>query len=469
MSEYPQKGFFPIGGWKPLDIFHRHTDNVLSILVGRGNPVSNSIASSPHTLRRAAAGDAGSRRPTAILVWIEHLLLFLLFFACSTPLRITYNSFSIGVSQLAAYAFILWRAIAGGIKQEKAEHNARWLIRGIFALSLLAGILFALSANWDMRRFMALDWLTAGLVLLCLLRSPLADWKRMAWLFVLAALPSVILGGLQHIAGIGLAPKDLSGWGHDAASSPVFGLSTHSNDLAVFLYWPFLTVIGLAYGYRGWKRIACAVLAVFFGLIIYWTISRSILITLILLVVLFLIFSLLPQRKWFAWVCAAACAIGILGFLWIVSTHSTAEINAILSGRLDLWSRTASLIGQDKLLLPLGYIEIPPDHIRIYWIPHNMYLLFWILYGWLGSLLLAGAGIYLLRIGWIRYEQLRAQKPAAILWLGFAGVFLIDGMVSLYFHETHFILNGICIIAIWMLQIASIDSEPGAASTSAVG
>ncbi|MFN2300103.1 MAG: O-antigen ligase family protein [Anaerolineales bacterium] len=396
-------------------------------------------------------------------------MLFLLFFACSTPLRITYNSFSIGVSQLAAYAFILWRAIAGGIKQEKAEQNARWLIRGISALALLAGILFLLSSNWDMRRSMALDWLAAGLVFLCLLRSPIADWKRMAWLFVLAALPNVILGGLQHIAGIGLAPKDFSGWGADASGSPVFGLFQHSNDLAVFLYWPFLAVIGLAYACRGWKRIASIVLAAFFGLIIYWTISRSILITLLLLVVLFLLVSLLPQRKWFARVCAAACAIGCLGFVWIAATHSTAEINTILSGRLDLWNRTASLIGQDKLLLPLGYIELPPENTQIYWIPHNIYLLFWILYGWLGPILLAGAGILLLRAGWIRYEQLRSQKPAVILWLGIAGIFLIDGMVSLYFHEAYFILNAVCIIAIWMLQITSIDSEPGAASTSAAG
>ena len=428
------------------------------------NPIETSLPI-PQT---PAAGESGWRRPAAIFAGIEYLLVFLLFLSCSTSFRITIQSGIINPPQIFALVYILWRGIAGGRTNGKAEYEARWLTRGLFIFAGLAGILFLLSANWEIRRLIIFDWLTAGLVLVCLLRSPITDWKRIALLFIAAALPTAVTGIAQHALGIGLAPKDFSGWARDASSYPIYGLFSHSNDLAVFLYWPFLVAAGLAVAYRSWKRAAFAGLAVLFGLALYWTISRSTLITLIVVIILFFLAVSLRQRKWFLRVIAALAAIGVLGLILILATQSVVTINNLLSGRLYLWNNTWQIITQDPLMLPLGFLSPLSDARNEFWIPHNIYLLFWIQFGWIGPLLLAGAGIHLLRSGWIRYERLRAHRPAAILWAGMAGLFLVNGMVSLYFHEPNFLINFLCATVIWMFQIVEIDSADASARAAAL-
>jgi hypothetical protein len=420
------------------------------------------------TTRPGIAGIPLPRTQAAILESVEYVLLFLLFFFCSTPYRITFNSFSIGLAELAALIYILWRWTTGGRKDEKREHAARWWIRGLSALAVWSGVVWILSVNWEARRTITSDWLLAVLVFLCLLRSPVKDWKRIALLLILAALPSLILGGWQHALGIGLAPKDLTGWGEDASSYPVSGLFQHSNDLAVYLYWPVLLSTGLSFAYQTRKRLIFAALAVLFGLILYWTISRSTLITLAFLAVLLPFLLFLPRRRDFLLVLAAGAAIAALVLVWILLTHSIDQINLLLSGRLNLWDRALQFIKRDPLFLPFGYLTIPPEWVRIFWLPHNIYLLFWIEYGWMGILLMAGAAVLLLREGLTRYEKLRSNRPAAVVWLGLAGIFFINGLVSLYFHETHFILLFISITAIWISLLREIDSTspsiPGAPS-----
>jgi O-antigen ligase len=395
---------------------------------------------------------------TAFLESVEHVLLFLLFFTCSTSQRISFDSFSIGWAEVIALLYILWRCVTGGSRDERAERGARWLIRGLFAMAGWAGMVWILSANWENRRMVTFNWLLALPVFLCLLRSPVRDWRRLAQLMVLAALPNVILGIVQHVLGIGLAPKDLSGWGKEATSSPVTGLFQHSNDLALYLYWPFLLSIGLSFAFRGVKRLVYTATAVLLAVTLYWSFSRSILITLTVLAVLLTLAITLSRKRIFLVILAAGTALAVLALVWIVQTHSYGEINRLLSGRLTLWERTLQLISEDPLYLPLGYLIPPPDGTRVFWLPHNVYLLFWVEFGWFGLFLLVGGAVYLLREGWMRYEKLRAHKPAAVVWLGWAGIFAVDGLVSLSVHETHFILSLLGIAVIWRHLLREIDT-----------
>jgi O-antigen ligase len=275
---------------------------------------------------------------------------------------------------------------------------------------------------------------------------------------VLAALPNVILGIMQHALGIGLAPKDLSGWGKEATSSPVIGLFQHSNDLALYLYWPFLLSIGLSFASRGMKRLVYAATAVLIAVTLYWSFSRSMLITLAVLAVLLPFVGTLSRKRTFLLVLAAGAAIAALVLAWFVQHHSYQEINQLLSGRLTLWSRTLQLIAEDPLYLPLGYLIPPPDGTRVFWLPHNIYLLFWVEFGWFGLFLLGGGAVQLLREGWMRYEKLQPHKPAAVVWLGWAGLFAVNGLVSLSAHETHFILSLLGIAVIWRRLLREIDT-----------
>jgi hypothetical protein len=96
--------------------------------------------------------------------------------------------------------------------------------------------------------------------------------------------------------------------------------------------------------------------------------------------------------------------------------------------------------------------------INIWWLPHNIYTLAWLEFGIPGLLLLIGWGGLFLYTGWKRYENLRTHFSAGILWAGIAGLFLINGMASLYFHESYVILNFLCVSALWTAQIRAIDA-----------
>ncbi|MBN1439865.1 MAG: hypothetical protein JW929_10690 [Anaerolineales bacterium] len=402
-----------------------------------------------------------------LLLAAEYFLLFLLFTACSTPYRINPGSVSVGLSEIVAWLYILWRCATGSYGGKEEERNGRWLMRGIGLLAVWAALLWAISPNWITRRGMFTDWLLAGAVLLCLLHSPIKDWKRIALLMVLAALPNAFLGALQYGMGIGLAPKDLSGWSKGAASFPIYGLFRHSNDLAVYLYWPVLLCIGLAASGRNWIRASYAVLAFFFGLILWWTVSRSTLFTLALAGAGLALIFLLRRKKAFAWAMAGGAACAAAGLAGLFLALPLDRINRMISGRLGLWDRTINLIVGDPLLLPMGYLAEPPPTLRVFWIPHNIYLLSWIEYGWPGVVLLAGLAGFFLWGGWKRYERLRSHPGAAALWAGFAGLFLLNGMVSLYFHETYVILNFIAAAAVWIAQMREIDLSTETPSRSA--
>ncbi len=397
--------------------------------------------------------------PSAVLKKIEYFLLFLLFLSCSSPYRFSTVSSSIGLTEIGAWIFIFWRWMTGG-GGEETERTARWLTRGLRVIAVWAGILWLLSANWDGRRGMFYDWLLAALVCSAVIRSPVRDSNRLALIFVLAALPNAFLGVVQYLSGIGLASKDFSGWNPGAASLPVYGFFGHSNDLAVFLYWPLLLSAGLAFLRRGWSRLPYALMAVLFGLAMYWTISRSTLLTLGVVAAILALMYFLPRRKTFLAAMAAGMGVGVLLLAGIFLTQNIDRINRLLSGRLNLWSSAIQVISADPFWLPFGYLSFPPDGRSVFWLPHNIYILSWMEFGWPGLVLLIGMAVFFLAGGLKRYAGLRRHPAAACLWAGLTGLFLVNGMASLYFHEPYVIVNFMCVAAIWIFQICEIDSTP---------
>jgi O-antigen ligase len=396
----------------------------------------------------------------SILGKIEYTLFFLLFLSCSSPYRIWAGNFSVGLSEIGAWVFIFWRWMTGERAEEETERTARWLTRGLRVIVVWAGILWLVSADWAGRREMFYQWLLAALVFSAMLRSPVRDSKRLALLFILAALPNAFLGAVQHLSGIGLAPKDFSGWNAGAAFFPVYGFFGHSNDLAVFLYWPFLLAAGLAVCRRGWSRLPYALFAVLIGLALYWTISRSTLLTLGAAAVILALMYFLPRRKAFLAAMAAGLGTGVLLLAGIFLTQNLYRIDRILSGRLDLWSSALQVITSDPAWLPFGYLSIPPAGRSVFWLPHNIYLLSWMEFGWPGLVLLIGMAAFFLYDGMKRYAGLRRHPSAACLWAGLAGLFLVNGMASLYFHEPYVVVNFICVAVIWIFQTREIESAP---------
>jgi hypothetical protein len=397
---------------------------------------------------------------SAVLERIELLLLFLLFLSCSTSYRITAGGTTIGLAEIAAWVYILWRWAAGGEADKETERDFRWMIRGLRFIAVWAGILWCVSLNWNARREMFLDWVLALLVFSCLLRSPVKDSRRLAFLVILAALPNALLGAVQHVLGIGLAPKDFSGWSENAAGLPVYGFFGHPNDLAVYLYWPFLICIVFIFtGRKAWRALFF-ILAGLFGAVLYQTISRSTLLTLAAVAVVLAVLVLLPRKKPFLLAMTAGAGAGAAALAWFLSRVSFNQLNLILSGRLLLWKSTLHIISKDLLYLPAGYLFTPPANILVFWIPHNIYLLSWMQFGWLGIPLLAGWGFFFLSSGWNRYERLRRHPVAAVLWVGLAGLFLVNGIVSLYFHEPYVIVNFICVSALWAALVREVDRSP---------
>jgi len=389
---------------------------------------------------------------------VEYVFLFGLFLSCATDYLIPSPRTSVSPAEIFSCLFILWRWTVGGMENAQLGRGIRRLIWAFRLFAIYAGILWLFSNDWFNRRGMLVDWVLAALLVDCLLRSRWSDWKPVAALFILAALPNAVWSALQHAMGLGLAPKGLFGWGGGATSSPIMGFFGYSNNLATYLYWPLLVCAGMVAASRTWRRIPYLALTLLYGLVLYWTISRSTLLTVGFVVVVLLFLFLFHHRKQFLIAAAIGTVLAALAVSWIFLTQPLAWINSILSDRLNLWNAGLQIIFSNKYLLPFGYLTIPPTGLSIVWVPNNIYILSWIEFGVPGFLLLIGLGGFFLYSGWRRYDKLRTRFPTAVLWGGLAGLFLINGMAILYFQETYIIINFLCVTAIWAAQLREIDS-----------
>jgi hypothetical protein len=418
----------------------------------------------------------GSKRPRKLILILrntilsigrleslETILLFALFLSCTTSFQLPVGPIDVSLAEIFAWLFILWRWTVGGAKETPPNRGLRLFVWGFRAFAVWSGILWLFSNDWLIRRGMFTNWLLAALLIDCLLRSSVINRKRIPVLFVCAALPNVVWGALQHMLGIGLAPKDLAGWGGNASSFPITGFLNHSNDLAVYLYWPLIVCAGLITSVRSRRRVGVVLWTLLYALVLYWTISRTTLLAVGLVAVIAALVILIPRRRNFLLAMTVGAGLAALAIAWIFLTQPLDWINYTLSGRLTLWNEGLQLIFSDKYLLAFGYLAIPPAALNIWWLPHNIYTLFWIEFGVPGFLFLLGLGSYFLYSGWKRYDKLRGRFPAVVLWAGMAGLFLVNGMAGLYFHESYVIVNFLCVTVLWVAQIRAIDSpsSPG--------
>ncbi len=398
--------------------------------------------------------------PIRRLQTLENIFLFALFLSCTIPYAVAAGVTVISPAEIFAGLFILWRWTVGGVEPAKLSRGVRRLIWGFRCFAIWTGVLWLFSRNSFDRRGMFLAWTLAALLLECLLRSPWIDGKRIASLFVWAALPTVVWGALQHALGIGLAPKDLAGWGINASSFPITGFFGHSNDLAAYLYWPLLVCVGLVLALKSRARIAFALLAFLYAVVMFWTISRTTFLALAFVAVIATLALLIRRRSIFLLAVATGAGLTAIAITWIITTIPRAQIDSVLSGRLELWNRGLHLILSDKFLLPFGYsLNSTIKNPNIWWLPHNIYSLAWLEFGWPGILGLIGLGGYLIYSGWKRYDDLRRQFLTVVLWAGLTGLFVVGGMADLYFHEPYVILIFICVLALWTAQIRAIDDS----------
>ena len=442
-----------------------NTDNVVSAELGKGSPLLNRTLYRIRHPRELISTLRGTPVSINWLELFESVFLFALFLSCTIPYTVLAGSITISPAEIFAWLLILWRLTTGGTEWVRLDRGVKRLIWGFRVFAAWSGLLWVFSSDWPERHGMFLDWLLAALLVECLLRSPWNDWKRIASLYVWAALPTCVWGVMQHAMGIGLAPKDFAGWSSNAASIPIAGFFGHPNDLAIYLYWPLLVCIGLVWAYPSWRRIIYGLLALLYGLVMYWTISRTTLLAVVFVAILTALVVLIRRRRIFLLAVIAGSAVTAIAIAWIFLTIPLDRINSTLSGRLDIWSQSLQLIFSDKYLLAFGYLSVPPANLSVWYIPHNIYILSWIEYGVVGFLMLIGLAVYLLHSGWKRYEKLRSHFPAAVLWGGLAGLFLIGGMADLYFHEPYVIINFICVLGLWAAQIRGIDAPPGSGNT----
>ena len=423
------------------------------------NPLSNRNPQELNDPRNLIANLSSITVSKRLLETIEAVLLFALFFSCTIPYIPLVGSTLISPSEILAWLFIVWRWAVGSAEDPKLDRGSRWLIWGFRIFAVWAGLLWFFSNNSTDRSGMFDDWLVAALLVECLLRSPWNDWRRIASLYVLAAIPTVVWGVLQHAMGIGLAPKDLAGWGRHAASIPIAGFFGHSNDLAAYLYWPLLICVGLIVAYPSRRRIGFILLATLYALVMYWTISRTTLVALVFVALVAALALLIRRRSVFLLAVGIVAGASAIAITWIFTTIPKWRIDAVLSGRLELWNHGLQLIASDKFLLPFGYaLGSTADNPSIWWLPHNIYSLAWLEFGWPGILCLLSLGVYLIYSGWKRFDALQTRFPATVLWGGIGGLFLIGGMADLYFHEPYVIINFICVLGLWAAMIREMDS-----------
>jgi hypothetical protein len=382
---------------------------------------------------------------------IDEALLFVIFLACSSPARFYIGPFVMGYAEPAVLVFILWRVLSGQRTSGSRKISGRGLLLGFWSAVIWIAVLWVLANNWSDRREGLFGWVLSAALLTVLLLQPPKNWGRIAILFVLASLPNLLVALYQRLMGIGIAPKDFIGWNTQTASTrPVMGFFGHPNDLATYLYWPFLLSVGLAINQKRWRRLLLFAIALFCGLILFWSVSRTILVTLCFVAFFTFLLLLVHRRRVFFLLAFLGFLAAAIAVIWIVHTQSATWISDILSGRPAIWQLTTRTIFSDPFLLPLGYLSIPPPSLPLLWIPHNIYLLAWLNYGIVGLLLLVVLVVYILFSGWQRYDTLRKNGPAALLWVGMAGLFLVNGLASLYFHENYLLLTFVSVLVLWV-------------------
>jgi len=393
-----------------------------------------------------------SRPALNVFAIVDGILLFILFLSMTTPLGISTGTPNFSVPEIAAFLYIVWRVVT--LPKEKAapQKLISILLWGCWLAVAWIALIWFCAANWSDRRSPLIDWILAVSLFTVIVRVPPKDQqglKLFALIFVLAALPNLLAGILQHFLGIGHWHKDLLGWNWKAADKPVQGFFSSPNDLGIFLFWVLILTVGLARGERRWNflRIGSVCVAVLCSLALYWTYSRLALLAAGCALAGIFLLPILTRKRMLELAAAVPfVAAGIV--LWISTFY---PVRKLFSRRLVLWGRTIRVIFEEPLRVCLGYLSTEPirGELSVWWIPHNIYLLAWMQFGIPGFLGLAALAFFILGFSWTRYDSLRKDPlPAALGW-GMLGMLFVIGMGSLYLYEGFTLLIFFSLLGLW--------------------
>jgi hypothetical protein len=392
-----------------------------------------------------------SNRFEKILRFADGLLLFSLFLALSSPFEMGFGWTTFAVAEPMILLLIVWCLFIRRFDRERdGSSDTLWLPVSA-GFSVWAGFLWFLADNWK-DRTPVLHALLLGIPLFYLLHRYFlkseGDWKNVASLFILSAVPNVLLGFFQHVNGIGIAAKSILGWGGQATNIPISGFFYHPNDFAVYLYWPLVFAAGLCIQSGRWRRLFYGCFVIISCLELYWSGSRSTILTLAICIVALLLLLWLRQKRSFVLGMAALTGIAALGLAWVIRNFLPPgySLSMVMSGRDVHWIQVIGFIVNSIALLPIGYLHIP---YPLEYQPHNIYLMAWFYYGWPGVILVLGFAWQVIRVWLKKYSILRVNLMLAVLWTGMAGFFFINGMAILYFHEPFFMLAFVCVAAMW--------------------
>jgi hypothetical protein len=381
---------------------------------------------------------------------VEYSLLGIFFLTCSIPHKVNIGSFSIFPIEMAAFAYLVWRGVWGKKNRRPIPQRETLVLAGFAVLVATSLVIWLVAVNWPSRTDLLWGWIFATLFLAAFLdsaRQKEIDWRVVAGLFVICALPNAVTGLLQEAAGGGGRGKGFIGWSWHESLVPISGLFGYANEMAIFQYWPVILSAGLALFTKRLTRIVFSALALVHFLVLFLTVTRTIIAAVVIVVALLGVLQIMKNRKQAAaWlgggaILAAAVFVAILPFLPA----------RIFSGRFELWSRALKVIFSDPFKLPLGYLVLDTHKIPAFWLPHNIYLYAWLFFGWVGLLLLVALVVFLFIQGWKRYTQMRDHAFARALWLGLVVMLLVNGMASLYLHEIYHVVTFALILAVWMV------------------
>jgi len=397
---------------------------------------------------------------------LSYLVCLIFFVSLSAGQGLVLGPVSVQVDEfIAGLAIVVLSILGEAFSSEKAweRRESRLMALAFCVIALWGFVLWLVGNNWRDRSPMILNWAVCGLLVYVLLVRVRLDWEWIAFVFALAAVPNSAVAIQQHFAGIGYGYKNLLGWlpMNVGGSKPAPGFFSFPNSMAAYLLWPFVISVGLAFQGSSIRRILSAVCVLLAGLALFWTYSRTAILTAGVALVLCVIISLARRRRVALLGLGITALVTAIGAAVILAQH---PFSLLSSGRPVIWSEALRIIGSNRFLLAWGYLNTTkgPEYLSPWWVPHNIYLMLWMEFGVLGVAFLVGLLAHIVWLGWTCYGRIRQSPLLLASWGVLLAFFLVEGMATNDLLETFSVLtfaSGMCILVGLLEQARPLAME----------
>jgi hypothetical protein len=411
-------------------------------------------SSSDSSELRHGLGENGAAR-LSLRDWrtgLSYLVCLVFFVSLSITQYFSVGGLTAEIDELGAALailslWILWESPASA---RVPNHRGGWWITLAFSgLAIWCGVVWLLAGNWQDRMGILQSWVLCALLAYVLLVRARLNWEEIAFAFALASIPNSALAVYQHFSGIGYGYKDLVGWiqGSAGGPKPVIGFFSFSNDMAAYLLWPFVISVGLAFQGPTIRRILSGLCALLAALALFWTFSRTAILTAGVALVLCAIISLARNRRAALLGLGVAALVAALAAAAVLARHTFMTLS---SGRPVVWLEALQMIRSDRFFLAIGYLDaFKGSAVSPFWVPHNIYLMLWMQFGVLGVVFLLGLLSQVIWLGWTGYREVRSRPLLLASWSVLLAFFFIEGMATNDLLEPYSLLTfavGICLL-----------------------